>query len=205
MSLSIARLLVELKTLDNRINKIISSTNWVIYKTKNRNYGLTEEEFKKKTLAEHQSLNDLIKRRNAIKNAIVLSNSVINVQIGGQKMTVAQAIEYKQTIVYKKNLLEYFKQQRQQVIVESEAHRQRVQNKIDDNIKIICGKDNKPDANTIQTISDGISKGVPIDVFDPLDLEEQIKKLENEIEEFTANVDYVLSESNALTNVTINI
>lgn len=204
MSLSIARVLVELKTLDNRINKIISSTNWVTYKTKNRNYGLTEEEFKKKTLAEHQSLNDLIKRRNAIKNAIVLSNSVTNVQIGGQTMTVAQAIEFKQTIGYKRNLLEYFRVQRQQVIVESEAHRQRVQTKIDDNIRIICGKDTKPDANTIQTISEGITKGDPIEVFDPLGLEEQIKKLENEIEEFNANVDYVLSESNALTNITIN-
>lgn len=203
MSLSVARALVELKTLDNRIGKSISSTNWVTYKTKNRNYGLAEEEFKKKTLAEYQSVNDLIKRRNAIKNAIVLSNSVTNVQVGGQTMTVAQAIEYKQTIGYKRNLLEYFKQQRQQVIVESEAHRQRVQQKIDDNVRVICGKDSKPDANTIQTISDGITKGDPIEVFDPLGLEEQIKKLENEIEEFSANVDYVLSESNALTNITV--
>ena len=203
MSLSVARALVELKTLDNRINKIIGSTTWVTYKTKNTNYSMTEEDFKKKTLSEHQSLNDLIKRRNAIKNAIILSNASTNVQVGGQTMTVAQAIEYKQTITYKRTLLDNFKHQRQRVIVDSEAHRQRVQNKIDDNIRIICGKDNKPDANTIQTISEGISKGDPIEVFDPLGLEEAIKKLENEIEEFSANVDYVLSESNALTSINV--
>ncbi len=203
MSISVARALVELKTLDNRINKMISSTTWVTYKTKNTNYGLTEEDFKKKTQAEHQSLNDLIKRRNAIKNAIVLSNASTNVQVAGQTMTVAQAIEYKQTITYKRALLDNFKLQRQRVIVDSEAHRQRVQNKIDDNIRIICGKDTKPDANTLQTISDGITKGDPIDVFDPLGLEETIKKLENEIHEFSANVDYVLTESNALTNITV--
>ena len=135
MSISVARALVELKTLDNRINKMISSTTWVTYKTKNINYGFTEEDFKKKTQAEHQSLNDLIKRRNAIKNAIVLSNATTNVQVAGQTMTVAQAIEYKQTITYKRALLDNFKLQRQRVIVDSEAHRQRVQNKIDDNIR----------------------------------------------------------------------
>ncbi len=203
MSLSVARALVELKTLDNRINKIISSTTWVMYKTKNINYGTTEDEFKKKTLAEHQSLNDLIKRRNLIKNAIIMSNASTNVQVGGQTMTVAQAIEYKQTISYKRTLLDNLKHQRQRVIVESEAHKQRVQSKIDDNIRIICGKDTKPDANTIQTISEGITKGDPIEVFDPLCLEELIKKLENEIEEFSANVDYVLSESNALTTIVV--
>lgn len=203
MTISIARALVELKTLDNRIGKSINSTTWVAYKTKNTNYSMLEEEFKKKTQAEHQSLNDLIKRRNAIKNAIVLSNASTNVQVGGQTMTVAQAIEYKHTIHYKRNLLDVFKHQRQRVIVDSEAHRQRVQSKIDDNIRIICGKDTKPDANTIQTISEGITKGDPIEVFDPLGLEEAIKKLENEIEEFSANVDYVLTESNALTNITV--
>lgn len=203
MSLSVARALVELKTLDNRINKLINSTVWITYKTKNRNYNMTEDEFSKKTSGDYQSVNDLIKRRNSIKNAIILSNAMTNVQIGGQTMTVAQAIEYKQTINYKQMLLEKFKYQRQHVIVDSESHRQKVQLKIDDNIKIICGKDTRPDANTIQTISEGISKGDPIDIFDPLDLEETIKKLETEIEEFSANVDYVLSESNALTLITV--
>lgn len=119
-------------------------------------------------------------------------------------MTVAQAIEYKKIIEYKRYLLDTLKRQKQTVVIESESHKQRVQMKIDDNIRIICGKDTKPDANTIQTISDGISKGDPIEIFDPLNLEQVIKNLEMEIEEFTANVDYALSESNALTTITIN-
>ena len=36
-SISIARALVELKTLDSRINKSIDSTQWIVYKTKNKN------------------------------------------------------------------------------------------------------------------------------------------------------------------------
>ncbi len=203
MTLSIARALVELKTLDARIHKMIDQTTWTLYKTKNKNYLMNEDDFKKKTLSEFQSLNDLIKRKNMVKNAIVLSNANTTVKVGDQVMTVAQAIEYKNIIVYKQILLDNLKRQRQMVVVDSENHRQKVQMKIDENIKIICGKDSKPDSNVLQTVTDGITKGDPIELFDPLNLEEVIKKLETEIEEFTANIDYVLSESNALTLITV--
>jgi hypothetical protein len=199
--LSITRALVEIKTLDSRINKIIEYTTFITYKTKNKNYNHSEEDFKKMVVSEYQSLNDLIERRQKIKNAIVLSNATTEVEIAGKKMTVAQAIEFKNTIVYKTNLLDSLKKQRQQVTIDSEAHRIKVQQKIDDNVRIICGKDSKPDAQVIQTVSDGIAKGDPIDIFDPLGLDDVIKALETSIEDFNANVDYVLSESNALTKI----
>lgn len=202
-SLSIARALVELKTLDSRISKITSSTQWIIFKTKNRNSNFAEDEFKKSTLSEFQSLGDLILRRDKLKNAIMKSNSVTEVEVGGVKMTVSQAIEYKKTIEYKKKLLGELKRQRQTVTIEFESHKQRVQNKIDENIKVICGKDSKPDETVIKSVSEGISKGDPIEIFDPIGLDKVIKEMETSIEDFTANVDYVLSESNALTIITV--
>jgi len=118
-------------------------------------------------------------------------------------MTVTQAIEYKKIIEYKQVLLQRLKYQRQQVICDVESHKQRVQNKIDENIKVICGKDSKPDENVIKSVSEGISKGDPIEVFDPLGLDKVIRELETSIEDFKANVDYVLSESNALTIIVV--
>lgn len=202
-SISIARALVELKTLDSRINKITDCTQWIVYKTKNKNHNLSEDEYKKNTLSEYQSLSDLISRRDRLKNAIMKSNSMTEVEVGGNKMTVSQAIEYKIIIEYKQKLLQRLKYQRQQVVVDVETHKQKVQVKIDDNIKVICGKDSKPDENVIKSVSDGITKGDPIEVFDPLGLDKVIQKLETEIEDFIANVDYVLSESNALTVITV--
>ncbi len=202
-NLSVARALVELKTLDSRINKLIVNSNFIICKTKNKNYQYNEVDFKKMVESEYQSLNDLIIRRDSVKNAIVMSNSKTEVEIGGRKMTVSQAIEFKNTIQYKRTILDTMKRQRQSATVDSESHRQKVQQKIDDNIKIVCGKDTKPDASTIQTITESISKSDPIEVFDPLNLDKVIKDLETEIEDFSANVDYVLSESNALTQITI--
>ena len=202
-SLSIARALVELKTLDSRINKLINNSNYIICKTKNKNYQYIEDDFKKQVESEFQSLNDLITRRDKVKNAIVISNSKTEVEVAGRRMTVSQAIEFKNTIQYKRAILETMKRQRQYATVESESHRQKVQQKIDDNIRIVCGKDIKPDATTIQTITESISKSDPIEVFDPINLDKVIKDLETEIEDFSANVDYVLSESNALTQITV--
>lgn len=202
-SISIARAIVELKTLNSRINKITLDTQWIIIKTKNKNSNYGEDDFGKLILAEFQSLNDLIVRRDKVKNAIMYSNSITKVEVGGNVMTVAQAIEYKKTIEYKKNLLGVLKRQRQAVTIEFESHKQRVQNKIDENIKVICGKDSKPDESVIKSVSDGITKGDPIEIYDPICLDKTIKELETSIEDFTANVDYVLSESNALTVITV--
>lgn len=201
--LSISRSLVELKTLEARISKITLNTQWIVTKTKNKNSNLNDEEFKKNILSEYQSLNDLIKRRNKIKNAIVISNSTTPVEIAGVKMTVSEAILYKDIIQHKKNLLDVLKIQKQQCVVEYEQHKQRVQIKVDENIKIICGANSKPDPSTIQTVTDGITKRDPIEMLDPLKLEHEIKELETSIENFTANVDYVLSESNALTKIVV--
>lgn len=202
-TISIARALVELKTLDSRINKIIDSTQWILYKTKGKNPNILEDEYKKSTQSEFQSLNDLIMRRDKLKNAIMKSNSVTEVEVGGNKMTVSQVIEYKKTIQYKQTLLQRLKYQRQLVTVDVENHKQKVQSKIDENIKVICGKDTKPDENVIKSVSEGITKGDPIEIFDPLGLDKVIKDLETAIEDFKANVDYVLSESNALTVITV--
>lgn len=202
-TISIARALVELKTLDSRINKMTTNTQWIIFKTKNKNSNYLEEDFKKMTQSEFQSLNDLIARRDKLKNAIMKSNSVTEVELGGNVMTVSQAIEYKKTIEYKKKLLDTLKRQRQIVTIEYESHKQRVQNKIDENVKVICGKDSKPDESVIKSVSEGISKGDPIEIFDPLGLDKIIKEIETSIEDFTANVDYVLSESNALTTIEV--
>jgi len=118
-------------------------------------------------------------------------------------MTVSQAIEFKKTIQYKKNLLEVLKRQRQLITIDFESHKQRVQNKIDENIKIIYGKDSKPDESVIKSVSEGITKGDPVEIYDPLNLDKIIREMETSIEDFTANIDYILSESNALTIITI--
>jgi len=193
---------VELKTLDERINRLTSEGLFMSFKTKSRNSGMTEVDFRRAAEESFEMLNSLIRRRDLIKNLILESNLTARVTIDGREMTVAAAIEFKNTIEYKARLLDVLKRQRRTVISEEEAHKVRLQAKIDDNIKIICGKE-KPDATVIATVTEGITKSDPIEVFDPLNLEQTIKALEDEVQNFRANVDFALSESNAITKITI--
>ncbi len=199
---TITRSLVELKTIDARIGRVIAGGVFTACKTKSKNSGISEEDFRRNAEADFQSANALIKRRDLIKNLIQESNLRTMVTIAGRAMSVAAAIEFKNTIDYKDRLLDVLKRQRQAVVIEQEAHKIRLQAKIDDNVKIICGKE-KPDASVIATVTEGITKSDPIEVFDPLHLEQMIKALEEEVENFRDNVDFALSESNAITTITV--
>jgi len=199
---SITRSLVELKTLDEKITKLTSGGLFMSFKTKSKNSGITEDEFSRTARDNFDNLIRMIQKRDLIKNLILQSNLVARVTIGGKEMSVAAAIEFKNTIEYKSRLLEVLNRQRKTVLAEQEAHKVRLQAKIDDNVKIICGKE-KPDAGVIATVTDGITKSDPIEVFDPLKLEALIRTMDEEITDFRANVDFALSESNATTQITI--
>jgi len=199
---SITRSLVELKTLDEKITKLTSEGLFMSFKTKSKNSGITEDEFSRTANESFARLEGMIRRRDLIKTLILESNLVARVTVAGREMSVAQAIEFKNTIEYKSRLLEVLKRQRKTVLAEQEAHKVRLQTKIDDNIKIICGKE-KPDASVIATVTDGITKSDPIEVFDPLNLEVLIRTMEEDVLNYRDNVDFALSESNATTQITI--
>ena len=199
-TLSITRALVELKTLDARIHKTIQN-EWTIMKTKHKNAHVQEDEFRKDALSSYQSVMDLIHRRNRIKTAIAVSNANTMVTIGKREMSVAQAIDYKNVIEYKKKLLEELRRQRNDVVCDYENYKERLSRRIEENVKIICGRDAKPDANVITSVTDTLTKSDPVEIFDPLSIDKLIKELDDEILEFTSNIDFVLSESNALTTI----
>ena len=96
---SIHRALAELKLLDKRITKTIDNLKVITYKKGNKlEYNITEEEFKAVVEADMQSVKDLITRRKEIKEKIVKSNAETLVTIAGKEMTVAAAIERKESI-----------------------------------------------------------------------------------------------------------
>jgi hypothetical protein len=203
--ISITRALVELKTLDARINKLIKETTFIMCKTKKNNYNVQENEFTKNVSSSYQSVNDLIKQRDRIKAQIVKSNANTSVKICEEVMTVAEAIERKKTIEYTKTLLNTLKQQRNQVTREAESHRERVQNKIDDNIRQIFSKDTnaKVDPNAIKVISDGMWENDPVTVYDPIKCDKTIEELERYVSTFESNIDFILSESNCTTLIEV--
>ena len=112
--LLVTQALNELKLLDNRIINEIARSKFVTsaktVESKITPY-LTKEEFVKKAKGGFDSVNALMERRSKIKNSVLTSNAVTNVEINGVTMTVAEALELKNSIVYKEELLEQLKLQ----------------------------------------------------------------------------------------------
>ena len=95
--MTIHKALAELKIVDDRI---ISAINGGTYCVANKHSnekikGVPVKEYEGVMQGYYDKATDLIKRRNAIKRAVVLSNATTKVSINGIEYTVAEAIEMK--------------------------------------------------------------------------------------------------------------
>lgn len=198
--ISVTRALVELKTLDKRINKSINSCD--VLKLKRRQDTFDVDKFTKDARASYQSVCDLIDRRNMIKLKILESNSTTKVKIGTKEYTINEVIDRKQALSYSRDLFNKLKQQHVTVNHQFETKNEETKQKLDKLLEINFGKD-KGNTNTnisdISSISKAYHDTNKIEIIDPIGIEDKITKLEDEITEFEKEVDLVLSESNAKT------
>lgn len=199
---TITQALRELKTLDNRIQRVTNETTFVSCGTKNNQ---RKDDKVHQAVSKFQQVRDLKKRRDAVKAAIVHSNATTQVKVGGVAYTVAEAIERKSSIHLDKHLLAQMKQQRMtiqnQVDQQNRAAEQKLQRLLEQNF----GKDStKTDPESLKLTEDAFWVNNRWSLIDPLNLDTQIERLENEIEEFEKNVDFALSESNSLNHIQVN-
>ncbi len=195
---TITRALVELKTLDKRIQKLTSQTRFV---------AMTYKGFRgdnEVDPAKYQSVRDIIAFRNKVKRAVIRSNAVITVEIAGETYTVQEAIDRKSSIQFEKQLLAQMKTQRARVLNELERHNTAVETKLDQLLSSQFGsKDSKANKDDLTSISESYRKSNLATLVDPICLDKEIERLEESIEQFEAEVDFGLSESNALTRIKI--
>ena len=201
--MTVHKALAELKTLDDRINTAIGESVFVRANRHNNTkiFGKTIEEFKADSAASLMSVTALIDRRNAMKRAVVLSNAVTKVEIGGVEYTVAEAIEMNnhgmENLV---DLRDCLREQYSSVkrMVESENGDKLVK-ACENYIQATFGtkeKINNPDIEMAQKV---YMTNNTYDIVTGLDIEKVIKELTDRIDAFKAEVDSALSVSNALT------
>jgi hypothetical protein len=152
-------------------------------------------------LANYRSITDLINLRNKLKIEIVKSNAKTLVKIGTQEYSVAEAIERKRSIDFEKNLLSRLQQQKTDSKTQMENHDAVVKSKLDRLLEVEFGKDVKSNVDNVNTISKSYLENNKMILIDPFNIDERIKELENDIDEFEKNVDFTLSESNAKTTI----
>ncbi len=198
--ISITRALSELKVLSKRLDKVTNATTFVGTKAA----GQTWRDFTNESKNNWQKIVALQTRYENIKFAILESNSKVKVTVCGREMTIANAIALKDCFSQKEELLNVLKNQRCNVRNAVDAHEQKVQSDLDRHVSNMCkNQDGTKDESAVTSFVDGYRKNNKIDIVDSIDIDSKINALEKEIDDFKQNIDFVLSESNALTKISV--
>jgi len=189
MKYTITRLMAELKLLDKKIER------------GTRDLIVIGVDIGGEPVKALQSLDDLIARRNELKMALMVSNMTVRVVVAEVEMSVLQAIETKTVMEYKLGVLSQLKSQYAQAMRRVERKRQENDETLASMLVAAAGKDVlSPEA--ITAISEPFQENNKVEIESgTLSLKLEIEKRQGVIDAFTTEVDYVLSQSNALTEV----
>lgn len=210
--MSITRALAELKNLDTRIKRAIAEGTFVTTTVGRNNMkkvatvNVSIPEMTARIDASHQKVRSLISNREKIKRAVVASNAATNVTIKDRVMTVAEAIELKSSIEYRET---YVNAMRQQLTV----HRTNIQTTnfgldktINESLNTIYGNDKgKVDETMHVAIAKPQLDQKEASLLDPSGVETLIEFESEYISAVKNELDFILSESNAMTQIEVDL
>lgn len=200
-SISVTQALAEIKLLRNRIEAVLEDASFTCLKTKKTL--LDADRFAVQARASYQSFTDLVARYNKLKSAIVISNATTRVTVAGKEYTVAEAVERKRSIKFEESLLRKLKQQYLDVQQKYKDHTATEQMRVDRLLSNELGKDSKTSVDVVKALTETFLAENKAEILDPLKLSSRIQELTEEIENFETTVDWVLSESNGRTLITV--
>lgn len=203
--MTITKALSELKLLDRRVNKLIDETVFVTFTVgSDPPYeARSAAEFNQRALANRQAAADLMRRRAAIKSAVVLSNATTTVQVAGSSYTVAEAIERKSSVQYDQRLLGRLRGDLARAREQAQQANDRALSRLDTQAQALLGKDSAR-GSEYEALHRSFMERNAAHVLDPLDAQREIDTLGRQVEEFLAEVDQALSVSNALTLIEVS-
>ena len=208
-TMNIHQALVELKTLDKRIESAIKEGDWVVANkhSNTRIGGVDLKDFVDNVKSRHQKVTSLIARAEAIKRAVVNSNAVTKVTIAGKEYTVAEAIDMKN---YGLERLRTWVRRLNTDYITSKAAADRangteLERRADDYVRTMIGNtDVKGMTEEVKRLREEFIKAQTMELVDPIDVVKQMEQLNEQINAFEVNVDSALSVSNALTTITVS-
>lgn len=207
-NMNVHKALVELKLLDKRIGIAIEVGSFVVGNkhSNTKINGVPVAEYADDIKTRYQQAMDLIRRREAIKRAVVKSNAITEVRIGEKTYTVAEAIDMKNTGVEHLRALQtklagdYNLATR----MADRSNGDELERRADDYIRSLVGNtDTKGMTEELARMRSDFIASQTVELVDPIKVRDKLRDLEDEITAFTANVDAALSTSNALTMLEI--
>lgn len=207
VEMTVHEALCEIKVVEKRIDKSLMEADFIQAnkQSNTRIKGVTIPEYEGSVQASYDKINDLIRRTDAIKAALSVSNASTYVKIAGKEMTVAEAIyHYQYGIDLKKRLLrEMEKQYRDALDMVNARNGDFLDRALSKFLSDNFGSKEKTDAEAIQKATEQFIQNNTYVLVDPLKLKKKIESLRDEIDSFLSEVDSALQVSNATTKITI--
>lgn len=204
--LTLTRALAELKLLDSKISKAIQELKSVSYSVNGivPDFRVTSDEFKANYNSQMQSIQDLRNNKVILKNALMKANAETKVTIGGKEYTILEALNRKTDISTESLLVQTMKKQLSASIANVNSINNSIESNIENTIRSKSASSGNQSKDYIQTVRDSYKPQMP-ELVNADVVEKLIKDKEEEISEFIAEVDYALSEVNAITKIKVDL
>lgn len=204
--MTIHRALCELKLIDSKIQNQINELVPVGIYQKGRlvNGVFKEDEFKTFAQSKFDSVTDLIQRKSKIKTAIVHANSNTTLKVGEKTMTIADAINFKSLINWKRTLMDRLKSQHNGTMANLNNNNNIVEGNIQKILEATFGKENvKVGKEDVDAVRKPYLEANEWHLFNPINVSEKIESINKEVSDFEMEIDAALSEINAITFIEI--
>lgn len=202
--MTIHRALGEIKLYDKKIVDLLDK-DFVLASKKRigKVHGIDVEKYKEEMKANLQSLRALMRNRQILKSAIAKSNETTIVTIGGETMTVLDAIERKNFMNMRMSVVNTLKAQFNRADREVRAYEDNLQASLENYIKNTTKELNNKDL--IDSLTESYKNLNEVVMIDPNNLRAVIEEMTKENDQFNTEVDYVLSESNSNTFIEVDL
>lgn len=206
-TITITRALAEIKSLDSKIAKSIGDARFIDIKKKSQTHinGVGIENVKSEIQGSYDKITQLIKNRDTLKRAVILSNATTRVTIGAEIMTVAEAIDKKNTINNQIDLLNEMSRQYSQLTTDITKRNLQIEQQAEQAANQNFGNKQKSNPTEYNQFVEDFKARNEYELIDPIILKKKIDELCEKINEFETEVDFVLSESNAGTKIEVNL
>lgn len=204
---TITRALTRVKTLSSRLEELgdiggRNIGNYIGTVLEQRKDSDGSKKYAETANANFDSFNDLFDELVKVKNAIKASNAVTTITINGETMTISEAITLKECVHVKRN----FYRELLKRYEECEKSVERAEAEIEDKARKQVEKLNLDSKDNYETILDAARTSVVKDsriVVVGIDNIEKVREEFNKLDNFFEEIDYKLSESNAVTVITL--
>lgn len=206
-TMNVHEALTELKMLEKRIPAETKAVVWVLANKHSNTQinGVKLTDVVERVESQRKKVLDLIRRRDAIKRAVVQSNAVTKITVAGAEYTVAEAIDLKNHgMEFLGNLQEQMVRDYRNAERSAQIENANLEARADSYMKTMIGNsDTKNMSAENRATRDAFIVAQTVELVDPIGVLKVAAELDEQINTFMSKVDSALSTSNALTTITV--